>query len=72
MSSFVLAETDPCKLNFKNSECQFRMRYSLSGQFDTDGKMSRPEYSTYVNNYYKKYGVEGFLYQDNERSTLFE
>ena len=72
MSFIALAETDPCKLNFKNSDCQFRVRYSLSGQFDMDGKMSRPEYSTYVNNYYKKYGIEGFLYQDREHSTLFE
>ena len=72
MNFFALAETDPCKLNFKNSDCQFRVRYSLSGQIDMHGKMSRPEYSTFVNNYYKKYGIEGFLYKENERSTLFE
>jgi hypothetical protein len=72
MSAFSFAETDPCKLNYKNSDCQFRMRYSLSGQFDKDGKSNRPDYGTYVNNYYKKYGLEGFLYHDQLHSTLFE
>ncbi len=70
--TFAYAEVDPCRTDYKNSECQFRVRYSLSGQFDMNGKMSRPEYSTYVNNYYKKYGIDGFLYNDNMRPTLFE
>jgi hypothetical protein len=72
MNILAMAETDPCKLDYKNSDCNFKVRYSLSGQYDMDGKPGRAEYASYVNNYYKKYGIEGFLYQASNRSTLFE
>jgi hypothetical protein len=48
------------------------MRTALYAQHNSDGTKGRAEYFTYVNNYYKKYGIEGFLYVPERRGSLFQ
>jgi hypothetical protein len=66
------SEPDPCRVDYKNSDCHFKMRTALYAQHNSDGTKGRAEYFTYVNNYYKKYGIEGFLYVPERRGSLFE
>lgn len=72
LTSLAQAKEDPCKLDYKNSDCSFKVRYYLFQQYNMDGTPGGDEYFTYINDYYDKYGIEGFTYSENGEKTLLE
>jgi hypothetical protein len=56
---------DPCKTDFKNSECYSELQTAI---FFSDGKTDSYtiKHKKYLQDYYKKYGIEGYLYSPRE------
>ena len=72
LNALALAVDDPCKVDYKNSKCRFRMQVALYSHYEIDHKTVDKEYLQYVQTYYKKYGMAGFLYQEPNHNSLFQ
>ena len=74
LPSFAFAAKDPCATDYKNSNCVFEIKVALSRYYEQDGKTPSKEYHLTVEKFYKKYGIEGFLYDQYKggKGTLFE
>ena len=67
-----LAGGDPCKVDYKNSDCRFKMQVALDSHYEIDHKTLNKEGLQYIQTYYKKFGIAGFLHQEPNRSSLFQ
>jgi hypothetical protein len=70
----AFAAGDPCATDYKNSNCLFDINVALSRYYKEDGKTPNKEYQLQVDKFYKKYGLEAFLYtqKNGYSTTLFE
>jgi hypothetical protein len=71
-NALSLAAGDPCKVDYKNSDCRFKMQVALHSHYEIDHKTVNKEELQYIQTYYKKYGIAGFLHQEPNRSSLFQ
>jgi hypothetical protein len=72
LNALALAAGDPCKVDYKNSDCRFRMQVALYSHYEIDHKTVNKEELQYLQTYYKKFGIAGFLHQEPNRSSLFQ
>ena len=72
LNALALAAGDPCKVDYKNSDCRFRMQVALYSHYKIDHKTVDKEELQYIQTYYKKFGIAGFLHQEPNRSSLFQ
>ena len=74
LHAVAFAAKDPCATDYKNSNCQFEIKVALNRYYKLDGITPNKEYHLTIDKFYKKYGIEGFLYDQYQGrgETLFE
>ena len=67
LTSALALGADPCKTDFKNPEC-FRELETAIFFSDSETNSFTIKYKNFLKAYYKKYGIEGYLYSPNIRT----